>query len=420
MGTLILCLFSILLILTVKKTGNLLSPAFIFLSFIGVFILGKIILEELFDYGSVESVRYFVSIDFSKSVKDEIYFVIMTMLLSLLISVQLPFKIKLASSLNGLPNLNYWLLFLISVPLILYYLQRFLFVVDNGYYAFQLGEFGGKPIPIFFLEQFYWLLTLKHLLCQEKSEVLRRFIILLFPILLLEILSGKRGTAAVNLLVILLFFQYNKIIRLRFVGVLIIGIGFTTLLNIIGQVRHSSERSVDLGLELAGLRFLDERASALNTLGFAIKNKDNPEVENFNVLNVVAELRDLGDKFRRRLFGMRELTLEEKFEKYGYSGYVITDQIDNTLMSEGKTYGTSFLTELWLLGGIFSVGLGSFVIYRMILSWSFAFSEKSIFILTILPDMLYLPRMSLSSIILPNIVMFGTILILAIINYRRI
>lgn len=310
---------------------------------------------------------------------------------------------------------SYILLYLTLFSLVGYMLMRLGFVVSNGYGSYQSGNFGTKPFVIFIFEQIFWIIVFQKLESNTRANRRRRLLYIIIPVLLLDMFTGKRGTAASQLLVMVLILRQTGYLNLSLRRLLPIGIMFLFLLDYIGEIRHSAEREIrSYELASAGLIFLDEQASSLNTLGYAIEHRDSKEISSFGVMGFFADIFMMIDKLSEKAGIHEQLTLDEKADKFSYSGYILTRAADGSLLREGKSTGTSFITELWLLGGEYMVFFGSLVLCLFMRSFDVSKTDGLAVNLIFIPDIVYLARMSFGSILVLNflallLILFNTI-----------
>ncbi|MDC3397300.1 O-antigen polysaccharide polymerase Wzy family protein [Flavobacteriales bacterium] len=379
----------------------------IFLGFFGVYVMGKVILEIVFDFNSLGQVNFFISHSFTEATQRRILLNLNLFLVAAFISRAFP----LAKTPLRMPRVRIGnkahvvivgsLLLVVGV----YMFQRAGFVLTSGYNAFHQGGFGAKPFVIFVAEQLLWLMLFYRM--ERLNSVVKKRRILFFiiiPLLLLDLMTGKRGTGAIQLMTFLILFNELGYVHMsRKTSIFLIAVGMIGL-DFVGDLRHSANRgSHGLQVSNAGLNFLNEQASTLNTLGYAIEYADRDEIREFSFRNFGADLFIWWDKILIKLGLSEPTSLKEKMSKFGYSGYIVTDAADGGLLDEGKSLGSSFITELWLLGGEMLVFFGSLLLVLCFRSISLESTDLLVEKLIFVPDLLYLARMSFGSVIVLNL-----------------
>jgi hypothetical protein len=388
------------------------EPIFIFLFLFVIFLLNKVILEIFFDFGSVSDVGFFVENNFDS--------LIVTKVLSLLIISMIGIHIGYIASFKRLGFIaqNFYVskrgakfifaMIFLTFPIVLnYYYNIMQYVVSNGYLAYHRGEVVPKSFSIFASEQFFWIGVSLYLASIPK---MRNFLFLLLclilPMLVMMIISGKRGIPISILLSMIWYFHQAYHVKFRILIYLILTPAISIFLLMVGVMRHGRtfEESQSNIAELL-LMFFNQQAASLNTLIYSVAFQSDNALSDYSLWSFFADGTIFLDKIYRRIFGMKELSLEEKMQNYEYSGYLITNALDNSLLTEGMSTGTSYITELYLIGSILGVVAGSIILgyffgkVRSIIQSYFGFFAM----ILLIPSIVYLTRMSFGSVIVGNI-----------------
>ncbi|MAJ37337.1 MAG: hypothetical protein CMC19_05325 [Flavobacteriaceae bacterium] len=391
----------------------------LFLILCGIYIFGKVVLEIVFDYGSLRKINFFVDYTLSDQTEYRVLTSLYIFLTAVIFSGHLPnlrFSWRLPT-IKIIKNGNTVMLIITGLIFAYYISTRLLFVLNFGYNEYQNGGFGTKPILIFVCEQIFWLLIFQKLQKSNSHTKRRILLYLIISILTLDMLTGKRGTAAIQLVIVIYIMNNLGLIKISLLKSLILAIGFIFILDFIGEVRHSAQRGFEsYSFKDAGLVFFDEQASSLNTLAYAVEYSETSAISSYNLRSFFADIFILWEKIYVKLGLSKATTLEEKAKKFGYSGYILTNEADPYLLSQGKSIGTSFITELWLLGREFLVFFGSIILCVFLRSVDIKRYDMLAVNLILVPDLVYLARMSFGSVIVLNV--FAILLLL--INGLRI
>jgi len=390
------------------------EPISLFLFLFFLFLGSKIFLELFFNYGSLGEINFFISYNLSIDTQIRVVINLLISLIGIHMGVlfalkKLSFNEDQFSIMSETTNKQYYfigiILSIITFPIVLkYYYDISIYVKNMGYLSYHSGESAPKGVIVFFAEQLFWLGTAFFLASTpSKRKNIFFIVIVIMPLLYFMILTGKRGIVMTTIAV--LFWYWFEVYKVKLNLLLLFSLIVTSIIGLvyIQFMRSGSDFEFESIISLF-LMFFDSQASSLNTLSYSIEFINKRELSTYGFSNFFADIFTLFDKFYRRIFGMPELSLVEKMKKFGYSGYIITNNVSKDLLYEGSSTGTSYVAELFLLGREFSqfigsVLLGYFLIYLNKLK---AQRKYLLLILVVLPELIYLPRMSFGSVLVYN------------------
>lgn len=310
---------------------------------------------------------------------------------------------------------------IVCFPLIMgHYFLVASFVAENGYLAYHLGTGPSKSIPVYASEQMSWFFLAVFL---SGIPSRRRFVtiltIIVIPLLMTRMFSGARGFSMVMLISVFWYWHsvYGKAVRLWLwipVGIVIVG----GLLQI-GAYRGGVELDYQqLGALL--LFFIDGQGSSVTTLLVSIENVGEKPLSEYGLTNILAELFMQIDKLLVRISGGTGASQLASAETYGYSGYLVTQALNKDVLASGASLGTSYITELFLAGREMAQIAGG-LLFGYIFNCLYQQIHKGrlqlLTFLILLPQLLYLPRMSIFSVISAN---FVPIILLLVFMVARI
>ena len=398
---------------SVRRVGTeYYEPIFLFLILFLIFLLNKVILEIFFDFGNVADVGFFVENSFDSLIVTKVLLLLIISMFGVHIGYIVSFKKTDFIAQNfHVSKRHIRILFIIiflTYPVIgNYYFNTVQYVADNGYLAYHRGEISPKSFSVFILEQFFWIAASLYLASIPKMRNFFIFLLfVIFPILIMMILSGKRGIPVAIFFSMFWYFHHVYNVKVNFIIYLILTPIVSLLLLAVGYMRHG-DKIGESGADLAQLLliFFNQQASSLNTLIYSIEFQGNEALSEYSFWSIFADITILLDKAYRRIFSMEELSIEEKMQKYEYSGYLVTDVLDNSLLTEGMSVGTSYITELYLIGSVFGVVIGSVILGYFFGKANYIIKNYFGFfvMISLIPSIIYLPRMSFGSVIVGNI-----------------
>ena len=205
----------------------------LFLILCGIYIFGKVVLEIVFDYGSLRKINFFVDYTLSDQTEYRVLTSLYIFLTAVIFSGHLPnlrFSWRLPT-IKIIKNGNTVMLIITGLIFAYYISTRLLFVLNFGYNEYQNGGFGTKPILIFVCEQIFWLLIFQKLQKSNSHTKRRILLYLIISILTLDMLTGKRGTAAIQLVIVIYIMNNLGLIKISLLKSLILAIGFIFILD---------------------------------------------------------------------------------------------------------------------------------------------------------------------------------------------
>lgn len=387
-------------------------PEILFLYMFFLFLIAKIALDIFFLHGSFGQINYFADISISYQGQARALQNLFLAILGFHIGVVI-FDYINTQNLSFNQRLNFQqqyyrfgLIFMvIFFPItVKYYYDTALFVFSSGYLAYHSGEHETKSIIVFIAEQFFWVgYAFVMASIPKKSTFISVTLIFVVSLLLVMLFVGKRGYVMTTLVMVVWYmhliynFRVPKVVFFAAVGITIF------LLSWIGSYRHGSVLEVT---SLIGLifQFLDGQGSSVNTLLYSVEYIEMPKFAEFSLKNLFADFFTLVDKLYRKLFGLDELTILERMEKFGYSGYIISNALPGDLLNSGASTGTSYLAEAFLLGREWMQFLLGIVVGFCVSMLNVTVNSRQNFLLVciIFAEVIYLPRMSFSSIVIVN------------------
>lgn len=401
------CLFS----LKSLGMGNY-RPEILFLYMFFLFLISKIALDIFFLHGSFGQINYFADISISYQGQARALQNIFLAILGFHIGVII-FDYTNTQNLSFDQRLNFQqqyyrfglIFMIIFFPITLkYYFETALFVKSSGYLAYHSGEHNTKSIIVFIAEQCFWFgYAFVMASIPKKSTFIRVTLIFVVSLLLVMLFVGKRGYVMTTLVMVVWYMHLIYKFRVPQV-VFFVAVAIAILfLSWLGSYRHGSSLEIT---SLIGLmfHFLDGQASSVNTLLYSIEYIEKPKFAEFSLKNLFADFFTLFDKLYRKLFELRELTILERMDKFGYSGYIISNSLPVDILSSGASTGTSYLAEAFLLGREWMQFLLGIVIGFCVSMLNVAVKSRQKFLLAciIFAEVIYLPRMSFASIFIVN------------------
>jgi len=272
--------------------------------------------------------------------------------------------------------------------------------------AYQKGFFV-KSYLNFIAENIIWTFIFVYFASfPKKRAFIYMFVLIVLPLLVLEIMTGIRGGVMTKLIIIIILYLFYYRIEISLWKIILSLVAGVFSMVFIQFYRDGNSGFADL-LNFHTIKgFLFSQGYTINTLFYAIEYK-SILYEDFNITNMFSSLYELIHKGYIRLVGLPELSLVEKADKFGYSGFIITKEANINSIIGGHTMGSSYITELYLWGK-----LKAQVVFGALLGYSFIkYFNKYIFtnvgafvFLLIGPNLLYIPRYALFAFISNNIV----------------
>lgn len=302
----------------------------------------------------------------------------------------------------------------VLVPLVLrHYYEVFQFVRTQGYLAYQARGGPTKGFGVYLAEGLMWFLFAVFLAgMPTKRRFLMVVAVVVVPLLMAKMLSGQRAFSMTMLLALYWYWHWAYSKKVRLLLILPAIWGLMVLLTYIAAYRQGREYDFHLLPDLLVL-FVNSQGVSVTTLLVGVQHSAELPLRDFGIANVFADVMMQFGKLSSRVFGSVPATLSEDAATYGYSGYLVTEALSRDLLPTGRSLGTSYLLELYLIGREWAQFLGGAAF-----GWLFHLLYKStekgrsylLLYLILLPQLFFLPRAGLFSPIALN---FASLCVLA-------
>ena len=282
------------------------------------------------------------------------------------------------------------------------------FVRQHGYFALQRSELHVKSYYTYIIEQVAWAGIAVFLAGMPTKKLFKIIMIgFIVPLLLVRIFSGVRGLVmCVSFVFAWYYVQVYKIrVSYRFLVIVALPLMIAFLLYI-QSYRVSQSMQINQLSPAAFRGFFYSQGFTINTLMFSVEHHLTL-VPDFGLKNLFADLYALIDKAFIRFTGQRELSLMEKLRKYGYSGYLLTYRVNPSMFVEGRTMGTSYVAEFFLLGMEKLQLIGGFIFGYLFITFINNLQYKNWgigVIILLLPEIIYLPRYAVFGFLTNNLI----------------
>ena len=370
--------FVFLFLYTLSMSDGLMK---LYLLFFGLFV-GSPIFLDLFGLIDIREFTVFLSLYFEEEVIKRSIWVYSLNLFTLLF-VQVKIHKNFTPFLYFRYGSTAWVLALICLCCILpYYLQRINLVAEFGYEYLYRETYGSKGLVIAIFEQLFFAFSFIAVYSDSKNAK-RRFFTTLGIYIILELLTGRRGLA-ISLLVVNLYFLYGlrnfKVLSLRAIIVFLLG---AYLLQVIAVTRHGEV--LESTVITSVVMFVVAQGTSFYLLPLAMKY----DVE-AQALTLFSDAVEPFWKLWKRL-NDEQIGLSDVVNEIQYSGYLLADKVDTSIVANGRSWGTSAFLEFYLVFGVFGVCVFAFLIARYV---SFGNDNRVVnaILLLVLPFLLYTVR----------------------------
>lgn len=384
----------------------------IFLYLFFLFLLGRVFLD-IVGYGDFGHTNIFSTYVQSDNVKNRALLNLIIALYSVQIGALIAFSINpMRQNINVLQTKKSWLAISGIVAIILfpflsfYIIKKVLFVIQHGYFELQKGEAGVKGFSHFVLEQFIWTflaLFLASIPTKRGFYKILGFIIL--PLLLLQILTGVRGASMTMVLIVFWYYIYIYDVQISWKRVLFLLLFAVFFLLAIQTYRVDNSNFSSIFNPVMLRSFLYSQGYTINTLMYSIEY-ESILVPNYSLKNLFSGIYELYDKASIRFQNMPELNFFEKTDKYAYSGFILSRQVNFTKFAEGQSMGTSYITELFLYGKEWAQLIGGLLFGFVFVSMTENLKKNHIglaILILLMPNIIYLPRYAMFGFLANNI-----------------
>lgn len=407
---------------------RLIDPIVLWFLFLTLFMMSRVFLDVLGveDLGQIRNfIRYSVSTEVEWRATLNLIIAMISFSIGWLLFARRQTRLpdnnpaeRIISSEAALTRIGLILLVLCVPAVFMYFASVALFVAEQGYLSYHLGQGPTKSIVIFALEQLSWLALALFLAgVPTRKTFIAVLLLIVIPLLVGRMLSGARGFSMVMIVTLFWYWHYiyNKNVRilvwLPLSGLLVFGLLY------IGAYRGGSYLEYDDLLQL-GLYFLDGQGTSVTTLLASVEHIAEKPLADFGFSNIFAELFMQFDKLEYRITDSVQPSLESVAFDHGYSGYLVSHALRNDLLATGASLGTSYVTELFLVGREGAQFIGGVIFgYAFHKFFRAIHSHRLVFLgfLILLPQLLYLPRMSIFSIVSANFLPLTALLTLWIV-----
>ena len=404
----LLFLYSLFSLIKLKK--NFYYPEIIFLFLFFLFLIGQILTDLYSSLNFFGNVNWFeVNIVFENEIQARAILNIALAIVGFHMVALIFYIHNKMTDIKPQININIDIyraglgLLIFSFPFVIYhYFNATLFVINNGYFDYlNLGS--KKGLIIYFLEQLFWLgYALILASSPKKSNFILITIAFVLTVLFLKIGTGVRGIVMTTLIMIIWYSHFFY--KLRFSKVSLVLLLTSTIFGLmwVGEYRDGSNDLIFFSEIFE--KFLYTQGASINTLLFSINFLELENFSDYSLSNIFAGILYKLDQFYRILFSLPPISLVEQADLFGYSGYIITNELPGNPLNLGKSLGTSYITELFLLGREVMQLIGGILVGYIIASINKAlYSRHALLLVSIIfPNLIYIPRMSFDSIITYN------------------
>jgi len=391
-------------------------PYFIFTALFFLFLISRVVLDIL-GLCDISYSTHFMLYEFSEKTQSRTLHNLLLALYAFqfgcLIAFYLTNKRQKAIDYRAISKTN-WLKFGVIIIvvfctlLLAEYYKTVGFIRQHGYYALQRSELHVKSYYTYIIEQVAWV-GIAVFLAGMPTKKLFKIIMIGFigPLLFVKIFSGVRGLVmCVSFVFAWYYVQVYRIrVSYRFLFILALPLMIVFLLYI-QSYRVSQSMQINQLSPDTFRGFFYSQGFTINTLMFSVEHHLEL-VPDFGFKNLFATLYALIDKAIIRFAGQPELSLMEKLDKYGYSGYLLTYRVNPSMFAQGKTMGTSYVTEFFLLGMEKLQLIGGFIFGYLFITFINTLQYKNWgigVIILLLPEIIYLPRYALFGFLTNNFI----------------
>lgn len=286
---------------------------------------------------------------------------------------------------------------LTSIPLSVIYLDELKFVILHGYISIFNGELEKSSTLIStLLPRISFIGFMIFLSGMPKKELFLKISTLYLLITIFDSLKGQRG--AVLLVFILLIWFYHKAYEVSFSikkGIVIIAVALSMSQYLL--ITRATTETTIIDIPYA---FLKSNGTSVSIPAYLIQFKEDLSSE--GVPYFFAPVYD----YFYRIFVDREVfyngASSELLNTSNYLSYHLTNYINPDAFIFGNGTGTSYLGELYDLGGVFFSGFIMYIIVFLVIKWiALAEYKRYFWLLTpvLVQHFIYMPRGSLMNLI---------------------
>ena len=269
-------------------------------------------------------------------------------------------------------------------------LQMLLAIIQNGYLALYTGELDLQHKSIVFNilsglfdVGLYFLIIL-------RRKVDKKILFVAFIYMILAFSSGQRGPGMLFFLFVMFLYVYIKKLRINFIKLGLVFVGFVFLLSFIGWFRGAQ----DVNFKFSVIHFLWGQGISMLVLTEAIR-WDN--IIDYSFMDLFGTIKYIFEYYVYKFSGesFPYSTIEIPIHYKYYSGYI--SNISNPILYDlGFGIGGSYIAEFYSIGKEFFQLFGG-IFVALLLNFIFdVFRAKSgfwkFYAFHSLPFLLYIPR----------------------------
>lgn len=384
------------------KISGFTSIYSIFLSLCFVFNYSRIFLDLFSDY-EIRNSDLFSRIVLTNNTLIILLYLMIFFLLAGTMSFCMFYKKKSFSMPTNLKYVNTGkkLIKLLVLPLIMVYIKQFYFVLSNGYISIFNGDLLRNTTAIEFilprLMEYSFYIFLAGVPTEKQFK---KYSLIYALIILIHALKGQRGSFL--LLLVLLIWYYFKVYnkKLKFNRLLLITIPVILFSQVLVLTRVNKDLSNYSFLDIP-YDFLLQNGVSVNVTAYVIQFNDLG-LKSLNVPYFFAPLHD----YIYRLFIDRSIFYEGRTDKLLEVSNYLSNQLIYFINPDayyfGNGTGSSYLAELFDLGGVIGGAIILFFLVKFILQFEFKSNYNRLFLFLspiVLMKFVYIPRDSFLKII---------------------
>lgn len=389
--------------------GNLFNMPFLFLSTFSFFILSRIFTDLFFGINFAQTVS-FSFYTYSLEIQKEMLRVLFIHIWAIFTGIFL-YKLILRSEVGHSFNYSeklfkfsvpyFWISFPVFINTVL---QKLYLVFSEGYLSLFQDNRGRDNLVIVILNCIFTFSFYLILVSKPPLKRLKIFTIIYLFALILTLLTGQRGFALCQIIIIsfALVSLYN--LKINFKRVFLFGFLILFTAIYIGFYRSNSDFNLNSDLFVF---FVHTQGVSLQVLGYSIEYQDSL---NYNFINLFSEIRSVMESAYYRIIGGKsEITSSAylSMKEFGHLGLKLSYMLNPNKFFLGQGLGTSYIAEIYLVGGKILV-----LLFGLIFGFSLEFinlrikQSKKFLLFGLLfgSSILFLPRDSLLAFISTNFI----------------
>lgn len=388
---------------------KVLSLSTLFIASFTFFILARILVDLFVGINFAETIS-FTFYKFSPVVQREMLSILFIHIWSIFLGffifrfINTPKKLIVFNFSKGIFKFSTYL-FYITLPIAIYstYVKLFL-VLNDGYLSLFKDNKNTEGLIVLicnmvFTFSFYLIIS-----SRPPIGKLKVYAIFYYLTLLLTLLTGQRGFALCQIVIVsyAIISLYN--IKVNFFRIFIFFVGIMFLAIFIEANRSNSDFILNSDIFVL---FIYGQGISLQVLGYSIEYQN---ILNYNFLNLFAEFRSVAESIYYRLIGEKSIITRSAYlsmKEFGHLGLKLSYTLNRDKFFLGQGIGSSYLAELYLVGGKSLVLIGGVLLGYIIEFLNFKMLKNRKYLLLILmfgSSLIFLPRDSLFAFFSTNII----------------